>query len=124
MLNVYSKQGCLFECRLENAFELTGCIPWDYPIPPSLEKEHNYQIKMCNSSKPEDENLAQSDLAKFDDYMSEEDSVRNCSCLPDCEEVVFETQVIICQYRAGFLSVARFCYVFHLSCEGLPGLQH
>ena len=91
---MYSKQGCLFECRLKNVFKLTGCMPWDFPIPPSIEKEHNNNVRMCNSSRQKNEDLSQSDLAKFDDYMNHEESVKNCGCLPDCEEVVFETQVI------------------------------
>ena len=27
----YSKDGCIFECLIESAFEIFHCIPWDYP---------------------------------------------------------------------------------------------
>ena len=27
----YSKDGCIFECLIESAFETMNCIPWDYP---------------------------------------------------------------------------------------------
>ena len=92
MFNMYTKEGCLYECRLMNAFHISGCIPWDYPIPPTLEGEST-TIKMCDSMRKENESTSESDLAKFYDFMNNEESTRNCNCKPNCEEVVFETQV-------------------------------
>ena len=92
MFKNYTYEGCIFECRLRNAFDAVGCIPWDYPIPPSIE-EHD-QIRICNSSREENENISESDLAKFSAYMNSEKSITNCSCYSDCEEQSFKIQVI------------------------------
>ena len=88
MFKMYSEEGCLFECRLMNAYNFAGCIPWDYPIPPRVQQDKKSQIKICNSTR-----LHESDLAKFNDHMNNEMSVRNCHCQPNCEEVTFEAQV-------------------------------
>ena len=100
MFNMYTKEGCLFECRLMNAFYYSGCIPWDYPIPPTLEGGSN-TTKICDSSIKENESISESDLTKFYNYMSNEESIRNCNCKPNCQEVVFETQVRV--YRSRYL---------------------
>ena len=91
MLHNYTKEGCLFECRLTNAFREIGCLPWDYPIPPSLEQGQKGHIRICNSSRRSD--VTENDLAKFDGYMNNERSASNCHCQPDCEAVAFEIQV-------------------------------
>ena len=91
MFKNYTHDGCLFECKLKNSFKATGCIPWDYPIPPSVEDQAN-QIDICNSSLKANEI---SDLAKFDDYMNSANSTINCSCWSDCEEESFDVQVAL-----------------------------
>ena len=48
MFKVYSQKGCLFECRLENTFSSVGCIPWDFPMPPSVEGK---EVPICTSTK-------------------------------------------------------------------------
>ena len=90
MFQFYKQTKCLFECRLKFAAAEANCIPWDYPIPPSLGDEEN--IPMCNSSAREG---AMSSLAEFNHYMDDAKSLESCSqCIPDCEqEVRFETQV-------------------------------
>ena len=118
MFKTYSLKGCQFECKLTNTFKSVGCIPWDYPIPPSLGHEGN--IPICNSSvkqgepefiifqHPETSSRSPvpnpnfvpptpSSLARFNDYMDSKKSVENCGhCIADCEqEVRFETQVSI-----------------------------
>ena len=92
MFKMYTKEGCLFECRLENAFNYSGCIPWDCPIPPLLQMGHT-RVKMCNSLVEQNVSIYESDLATFNDLMNHEESVTNCNCQPNCEEVVFESQV-------------------------------
>ena len=32
IFNVYTKVGCLFECKLKHAMERCGCVPWNYPL--------------------------------------------------------------------------------------------
>ena len=93
MFKIYSEEGCLFECRLRSAFNFSGCIPWDYPIPPIVQQSQKDQVKICNSTRRGDEIVNESDLTMFNDYMNDEMSVHNCKCQPNCEEVTFETQV-------------------------------
>ena len=93
MFKNYTYEGCIFECRLKNAFEAVGCIPWDYPILPSFEEQGN-EIRICNSSREENKSISESDLAKFVAYMNSEYSISNCSCFSDCEEESYKIQVI------------------------------
>ena len=86
MFNEYSQKGCVFECRVQNTYNNIGCIPWDYPIPPSVNEKH---VEICNSM----ETNADSKLAAFEKYMNSKESIENCNCLPDCEQQVFEAQV-------------------------------
>ena len=90
MLTRYSYKGCMFECRLKSAIEAVGvgCVPWDYPIPPSLSL--NPSKYFCNSSFAQNG----STLSLFDDFMNSGKSISNCDCLADCEEVVYERKVI------------------------------
>ena len=96
MFKIYTQEGCLFQCRLENAYNHSGCIPWDFPIPPFLEKG---SIRICNSFVElgpfveQNVSTSESDLATFYDLMNEEKYLSNCSCHPNCEEVKFESQV-------------------------------
>ena len=90
MFKTYSHKGCIFECKLKNTYKSVGCIPWDYPIPPSLGEEKD--IAMCNSIF--NLTIADSSLARFNDFMDNKEAGKDCDCLPDCEqEVRFETQV-------------------------------
>ena len=93
MFHNYTYEGCLFECKLKNAFKSIGCIPWDYPIPPSVE-EKGKEIKICNSSSENSKSISHSNLAMFEAYMNNENSIINCSCWSDCEEESFEIQVL------------------------------
>ena len=95
MITRYSYKGCIFECRLKNAIKAVGCVPWDYPIPPSMSKEGNK--KFCNSS-PEKNG---STLLRFDAFMNSGESMSNCECMADCEEVVYKTQVIFVKCTLG-----------------------
>lgn len=101
MFKAYSQKGCLFDCRIKNALKLIGCIPWDYPLPLTTGWEQNGKIKICNSTRRSTDMINESDLAKFNEYMNSETSLSNCSCQPDCEEVVFETQVNTFTWKLG-----------------------
>ena len=94
MFKSYSLKGCQFECKLINSYQSVGCIPWDYPKPPSLGDEGS--IPICNSKPPQGGKIADSTLARFNDYMDSKESGDNCDCPADCyQEVRFETQVSI-----------------------------
>ena len=84
MFTFYRQKGCLFECKVRYSANRTGCTPWDFPVPKELST-----MKFCNGQ----------DLLKFNQFMDYPISHQTCDCLPDCEEVTFETQVstnIIC----------------------------
>ena len=81
----------MFECRLKNAINEAGCVPWDYPMPRSMSLERNKKI--CNSIY--NETVKNSTLSKFHGFMNSGKSIANCECLSDCEEVVYEATVYL-----------------------------
>ena len=87
MFKQYKQLGCMFECRLNYAITSSGCIPWNYPVPGGLE-ESNFDICVANSY-----GLNSSNLALFQQLMDSEESMANCECSPDCEQVTYEPQV-------------------------------
>ena len=111
MFNEYSQKGCIFECRLQNTYNHVSCIPWDYPIPPSVNEKY---VEICNSSYNSSsmETNADSKLAAFEKYMNSKESIENCSCLPDCEQQVFEAQVTCRDHLSveRCLATNRFCF--------------
>lgn len=84
MLKHYRKEGCLFECRLRFAAKKAGCIPWDYPMPKNMS-----DVPLCKSSNQD------KTLEEFGIQMDSKASLSNCNCLSNCEEVEYETQVLI-----------------------------
>ena len=36
LMNIYSQTGCVFQCNLEIATRLCGCVPWNYPTIPGM----------------------------------------------------------------------------------------
>ena len=97
MFKFYRQEGCQFECRLRNSAKVANCIPWDYPIPPGI-----YGIDICT-----DENLGGpiTSFKNFSRIMSDPEYLRNCSCLPNCEEVTYETQ----ENRHSFKEILLLC---------------
>ena len=83
MFQQYKEEGCLFECRLRNASSNTNCIPWDYPVPKDLDG-----IDICLAWQNGTDKLR-----KFNAIMDDPEVINSCKCLPDCEEVTYETQV-------------------------------
>lgn len=79
MFTIYKQKGCLFECKVRFVANKTGCTPWDFPVPTELSA-----MKFCNNE----------DLLKFNQLLDNPISHQTCDCLPDCEEVNFETQVL------------------------------
>ena len=83
MFKTYRQEGCLFECRLRYAQNITNCIPWDYPVPQDLG-----DVNICLTWQNETNKLKE-----FDAIMNDPDVIETCKCLPDCEEITYETQV-------------------------------
>ena len=99
----------MFECRLRNAIDEVGCVPWDYPIPPTITMEGINQL--CNSSFAHDETVENSTLSRFEAFMNSGESMTNCECLADCEEVVYEAQVFLHNILIVTLYAAWFIFI-------------
>ena len=78
MFTIYKQKGCLFECKVRYVANKTGCTPWDFPVPEELSA-----LRFCNGDH----------LFRFNQLLDNPISQQGCDCLPDCEEVTFETQV-------------------------------
>ena len=48
IFSVYSKVGCLFECKIKLSIERCGCVPWNYPV--NMNDNVNYKKKMIQCS--------------------------------------------------------------------------
>ena len=95
MFNSYNFKACQFECRLSYAVGKAGCLPWDYVLPSGIESEN---VTMCvsESVSPVPGQMRESNLARFERAMNSNESLGNCSaCMPNCEEVTYETQLVI-----------------------------
>ena len=82
LFKIYRQKGCQFECRLRYAANFTNCIPWDYPVPEDLDG-----IDICLSER-DGRNM----LKEFGLKMDDPKALESCDCLPDCEEIKYETQ--------------------------------
>ena len=100
MFNAYSHKGCQFECRLNKAFQRVRCIPWDYPVPPAVLKEQQEEVRICTAGPG-------GNLSEFEAFMDSAESISDCKCEPDCDEVTFETHVCKCSYIHCFLRSYR-----------------
>ena len=80
MFNYYTQKSCLFECRLTFAVSQVNCTPWDFPNP-----NKDRDVETCTAKDDR--------LKLFDEAMRDSDNLLECDCLPDCEEIVFETEV-------------------------------
>ena len=32
IFNIYTRTGCLFECKMKQSMRRCGCVPWNYPV--------------------------------------------------------------------------------------------
>ncbi len=91
MFNTYNEKSCLFECRLKFAIKAGNCIPLDYPAPAGHQWE-SYPICVASIDKKSRAGELSS-LEKFERAMDSADSMKHCECLPNCEEVTYESKV-------------------------------
>ena len=85
---MYSQKSCIFECSLNFAIRTVGCLPWDFPIPTKMKAT---DILVCHSSN-EYRYGKNNKLIQFFNAMKNQTILRNCSCLPDCETIAYDTQ--------------------------------
>ena len=82
MFKYYRKEGCLYECKLKYASQMTGCIPWDYPTNKNIS-----EFGICTTDNEE------ASLEDFDMHMESDDALVDCNCEKNCEEVTYHTEV-------------------------------
>ena len=91
----YTYANCLFECSLLAANTNYNCFPWYFPVP-------DENIKICNPWETHE----------FLNYMN---SVRgeNCpKCLPECNNIIYESNIVTIPFRQCDLSnieMSLFC---------------
>ena len=88
IFQMYSQKSCIFECSLNFAIRTVGCLPWDFPIPTKMKAT---DILVCHSSN-EYRYGKNNKLIQFFNAMKNQTILRNCSCLPDCETIAYDTQ--------------------------------
>ncbi len=149
MFRSYNEKSCLFECRLQFARNASGgCIPWEYPIPTDLKHRpeicYNSDIwtyfKRSSGPKipvpppppfpPRSQNLPPTGpqgegqknvLSEFELAMNSPEALAGCDCLPNCEEIVYETQVQIVTH-SGRKRIANQKYVINnVILKSFPG---
>ena len=105
MFSDYDERSCLFECRLRHAVNATSCLPFDYPSPlgeaDAYDEVLGYRrttafadLPVCVSHFKKFHSIKQRNaLAEFEAAMNSLDALDGCNCKPNCEEVIFKTQV-------------------------------
>ena len=67
LFKVYSQSNCMFECKLNMAYNKCHCIPWNYP-------HLNDSLNICDRFGKD----------CFEEYMSNSSMTKKCTCLPEC----------------------------------------
>lgn len=44
IFNIYTKEACLFECKMKLALKKCGCSPWNYPIITEVDIAHRHRL--------------------------------------------------------------------------------
>ena len=99
MFNEYEERACQFDCRLRYAINRSRCLPWDYP---SLGEE---SLPICRSDMTDADGRRVNNLLEFETALNSNESLTGCKCLPNCEEIVYKTQVIR-QFHSLYFSPA------------------
>ena len=81
----YSKVNCLLDCKMEEAEELCGCRPWDYPSP---DKPNNSSFddrsRICDFYG----------TSCFNKILQEnEESACHTKCVPNCDEINYSISI-------------------------------
>ena len=77
LFQIYSHNGCLFECLWRQAQELCDCIPWKYPQLGDETQICDFVGNVC-----------------FRDILNEGARVLNCSCPVDCSKISYDYYIV------------------------------
>ena len=106
MFKYYRKEGCLYECKLQYASQMTGCIPWDYPTNKNIS-----DFGICTTDNEE------ASLEDFDMHMESDDALVDCNCEENCEEVSYHTEVSQKEFFIEyFLQLYSFLFFHMMFC--------
>ena len=80
----YSRVNCLFECSMEQAQAICGCLPWDFPRKKDTSKS-KYEIPICDFFGS----------SCFHTLMQTEQGERKCvdKCVSDCNEIKYTISI-------------------------------
>ena len=92
MFKYYREEGCIYECKLEYASKMAGCIPWDYPTIKNMS-----DTALCTTNRDGD-----GPLEVFEMHMQNDSVLDDCNCEPNCEEIVYHAEVIHCSMHSIF----------------------
>ena len=93
LFNNYTRQSCLFECSLSQAYEHCGCIPWDFP---HFEKS----AKLC---------LRGEDKC-FRKWMKNSQSELSCQCPSSCNHIDYAYSVVSTPLDIYDMPLCNFLY--------------
>ena len=77
LFQIYSHNGCLFECLWRQAQEACGCIPWKYPQLGDATQICDFVGNLC-----------------FRDIINEGARVLNCNCPVDCSKISYDYYIV------------------------------
>ena len=86
LFNYYTHKSCMFECRLKKTIDKLKCTAWELPHSKDWEG-----IALCTADY----------LDEFNYLMTTKAMSSDCECLPDCEEVTFDTKITIQSLHSG-----------------------
>ena len=86
LFNYYTYKSCSFECKLRNVIAELNCTDWKLPLSKDWES-----VPLCTAAY----------MDEFNYLMGTREMGDNCDCMPDCEEVTFETTTAILPLHAG-----------------------
>ena len=102
--DIYSLSSCILECHIKSSYRECGCVPWNYihfSAEIATKTEKSGITEMCD--------FVGNDC--FEKQMHLENMHHNCSCLPACQEVVYEVKHKVEEMdKTGFCAVGKFLW--------------
>lgn len=104
-LNVYTTKMCEIECLSYIVYENCKCVPF-FML-------RNDAMKLCDINRNQCV-LAFANIT-LDDYKHFYESKGKCNCLPVCETVTYEYELVISKYNEEFMYKSMFLHFMYLN---------